>query len=209
MRFFITWALVIFASLSHAIAGVELPNNVSANVIGTTSFDNVTGLYTYRYSIANDGQSPKPVHEIHIPLRGASILNIVAPIGWEGSVNKSQKMIGWCACAEDGFVPPPGYVNDGRGILSRFAVMPGSTLAGFSFQSPYPPSPGVFYAGAWVPVPVEGVDFTAGLEPPIPDFPTNLLSGSVVGPLKSDARYVGGRRPAVEDAFGTKKPSLR
>ncbi|HEU4851521.1 MAG TPA: hypothetical protein VFT37_05135 [Telluria sp.] len=194
MKFFATCALVLSVISSGAFAAVESPGNIRATVNGTTSFDNNTGLYTYRYSITNYGDSPKSVHEFHIPLRGATILNVVSPAGWEASVNRAQTMMGWCACRVDGFVPPPGYVNDGRGIPSKYVVMPGATLSGFSFQSPYPPAPGIFYAGGWVPIPVEGIDFPEGQEPDLPEFPMNLLSGEVTGPMKSDA--AGRRRVA-------------
>lgn len=198
MKFFINLALIFLAFFSNAFAAVELEKNISATVASTTSFDKDTGLYTYRYAITNYGESPKDVDEFYIPLRGATVLNIVAPAGWRGSVNNAQTMIGWCACEEYGFVPPPGYVEDGRGIPSKFVVKPGVTLSGFSFDSPYPSSPGIFYAGGWVPIPIEGVDFPEGQEPHVPDFPLNLLSGSVAGPLKSDTLYLGGRRPAVD-----------
>ncbi len=198
MKKLFTYAALFFAFLSSAFAAVELPSNISATVVGVTSFDNATGLYTYRYSVTNYGESSKPVHELFIPLRGASVLNVTAPSGWEGSINKAQTMVGWCACKEDGFAVPAGYVNDGRGIPSSFALKPGATLSGFSFQSPYPPAQSNFFAGGWVPVPVEGIDFPEGQEPSIPDFPMNLLSGTVNGPLKSDTLYLGGRRPAVD-----------
>jgi hypothetical protein len=189
MNFFATCALVLSIISSGAFAAVESPGNIRAIVKGTTSFDKKTGLYTYDYSITNYGDSPKSVHEFHIPLRGATILNLVSPPGWEAAVNRAQTMVGWCACRKDGFVPPAGYVNDGRGIPSKYVVKPGATLSGFSFQSPYPPSPGIFYAGGWVPIPVEGVDFPEGQEPILSEFPKNLLSGEVTGPLKSDAVY--------------------
>lgn len=198
MKFFATCALVLSVISSGAFAAVELPSNIRAKVNGTTSFDNNTGLYTYNYSVTNYGDSPKSVHEFHIPLRGATILNLVSPAGWEAAVNRAQTMVGWCACREDGFVPPAGYVNDGRGIPSQYVVMPGVTLSGFSFQSPYPPSPGIFHAGGWVPILVEGIDFPEGQEPVLPEFPMNLLSGEVTGPSKSDAVYLGERRPAVD-----------
>lgn len=198
MKFLIALAMLFLAFVSQAFAAVERENDISANVAVTTSFDNNTGLYTYRYTITNYGESTKLLDDFHIPLRGASVLNIVAPEGWEGSVNQAQTLIGWCACKEEGIVEPPGYVNDGRGLPSKFAVRPGGTLSGFSFQSPYPPSPGIFYAGAWVPIPIEGVDFPLGQEPERGDFPMNRLSGAVDGPLKSDVLFMGGRRPAVD-----------
>lgn len=188
------------ALLAPAVAGVESANNISANVAVVTSFDTSTGLYTYRYSVTNFGESSKLLHEFHIPLRGASVLNVQAPSGWEGSTTFDQSSIGWCACAPEGVTVPAGYVDDGRDLPSQFAVAPGGTLSGFSFQSAYPPAPGTFYAGAWVPIPIEGVDFPEGEEPVIPDFPNNLLAGPVDGPLKNDTLYLGGRRPGV-DAF--------
>ena len=199
MKSFYKWIIaanVICAGFAHSQA--LLPSDINATISGTTTFDNNSGLYTYNYSITNYGGSPKVADEFHIPLRGASILNITAPAGWEGTVNRAGTMMGWCACKEEGFVPPPGFIDDGRGIPSKFSVAPGATLSGFAFQSPYPPSPGTYYIGGWVPVPVEGIDFPVGQEPVIPDFPLNMKTGVLTGPLKSDSIYLGGRRPAVD-----------
>jgi hypothetical protein len=183
MRSLLAWILALLLA-TPSMAGVELANDIRANVSVVTSFDSNTGLYTYRYTITNHAQSTKLLHEFHIPLRGASILNVQAPWGWEGYVMVDQSSIGWCACAEEGVIIPDGYVDDGRALPSSFAVVPGETLSGFSFQSAFPPSPGLFYAGAWVPILVEGVDFPDGQGPDIPDFPSNLWQGSVSGPQK-------------------------
>lgn len=185
MRFFLAWICALVLA-TPSVAGVERANDIHADVSVATSFDAGTGLYTYRYSIANHAESTRLLHEFHIPLRGASVLNVQAPMGWEGSVMLDQSMIGWCACAEEGVTIPADYVDDGRGLPSRFAVSPGGTLSGFSFQSPSAPFAGLFYAGAFVPIPIEGVDFPEGQEPDIPAFPNNLLQGSVSGPLKAD-----------------------
>ena len=162
MRFLFAWAMSLVL-MTPAMAGVELASNISANVAVVTTFDTNTGLYTYRYTITNFGESRKVLHEFHIPLRGASVLNIQAPTGWEGSVTFDQSSVGWCACTPEGVTIPANYVDDGRDLPSRFAVAPGATLSGFSFQSAYPPSQGAFYAGAWVPIPIEGVDFPRSL----------------------------------------------
>jgi hypothetical protein len=190
----VAWLATVFP----AAAVVLRASDVSVGVSVATSFDTNTGLYTYRYTVTNYGDSDKPVHEFHVPLRGAVATNITAPPGWDGAVNAATTMIGWCACKEEGFVPPAGYVDDGRGLPSAYAIRPGATLAGFSFQSPYPPSPGVFYAGGWIPVPIEGVDFPEGQEPQVADFPMDMAQGAAAGPLKDDTIFAGGRRPAVD-----------
>ena len=193
MRSLFAWVLS-FVLLSPAMAWVELASHISANVAVVTSFDTDTGLYTYQYTITNHGESSKNLHEFHIPLRGASILNVQAPAGWESYFRFDQTSIGWCACAEEGVTIPAGYIDDGRALPSSFAVPPGGTLSGFSFQSAYPPAPGSFYAGAWVPIPIEGVDFPEGrsLKSPIP---LNLRQGSVYGPLKDDTSWADAAQP--------------
>ena len=92
MKSFYKWIIaanVICAGFEHSQA--LLPSDINATVSGTTTFDNNSGLYTYNYSITNYGGSPKVADEFHIPLRGASILNITAPAGWEGTVNRGNR----------------------------------------------------------------------------------------------------------------------
>lgn len=183
---------------SPALAEIQRADDINAAAAVSVSFNKNTGLFTYAYTVSNDRASSKSLDAIHIPLRGATIVNIRAPAGWSGSVNLAGTLMGWCVCVESGFEIPAGYVDDGRGIPSKYAVKPGSSLSGFSFQSAYPASPSVVYLGAWIPVPVEGVDFPEGEEPHVPDFPLDQLQRTVDGPERNDRLTLGGRRPAVD-----------
>lgn len=174
------------------------PNKVNVIVTANVTYDNNTGLFTYTYALTSASQSVQEVGGFHVPLRGGTVVNMQSPLGWEFAVNRDGSIAGWCACAEEGFVIPPGYVQDGRGLPSIYQIKPGQTLAGFSFQSPDPPSTGTFYAQGWVPIPIEDVDFPAGQEPYEPDFPDNLFKGETQTPLRSESFYPGGRRPAVD-----------
>ena len=175
-----------------------LSADVNAVLTGTTSLDANTGLYTYKYSVTNYGDSKKLANTFYIPLKGANIINLTVPRGWSGSIFRDESMVSFCACEEEGFELPSGFVDYGQGVPSKFAVAPGTTLTGFSFQSAYPPSPSIYYVGGWVPIPIEGIDFPEGQEPVIPPFPKNKKIGNVAGPSKNDAIATGGRRPAVD-----------
>jgi hypothetical protein len=175
------------------------PNQVNVSVAATTVYDQNTGLFTYNYTLTNFSGALLEVDSFVVPLRLTSIVNVQSPPGWESVLHSDGSMINWCACSENGFTEPAGYVQDGRGLPSKFQIKPGQTLSGFSFQSAFPPSAGEFYAGGWVPVFIEGVDFPEGQEPPRAAFPNNLFRGALVAaPLSNPTLEYGGRRPAVD-----------
>ena len=134
-----------------------------------------------------------------MPLRGATVINSRAPRGWTSSVSHDGTRIHWCACAEEGIMIPPNYVDDGRDLPSLYDIKPKQTLTGFSFQSPDPPSTGEYYAMGWVPIPIEGVDFPAGQQPYQPNFPDTLFKGYTQTPARTEFQFPGGRRPAVDN----------
>src|SRR5215203_831385 len=89
MRPLLAWALSLLLT-APAVAGVELASDINANVAVVTAFDTNSGLYTYRYTITNFGDSSRNLHEFHIPLRGAAIVNVQAPAGWESYLKFDQ-----------------------------------------------------------------------------------------------------------------------
>lgn len=195
----ITLILLLMAVSMFTEAEVLWPNKVKVTIAPSVSFDTSTGQFTYHYAITSGTDSIQDVAGFYIPLRGATASNIKVPRGWTGRLNLDATRIGFCACEEEGFVIPPNYVQDGRGLPSIYDIKPGQTLAGFSFQSQDPPSTGTYYAKGWVPVPVEGEDFPAGEQQPYePDFPFNLFAGETLTPSRLETIFAGGRRPAVD-----------
>lgn len=191
-------SLVLILSFSSAVAIVEIPNQVDVVLTADVTYSPDTGLYTYTYTATSTLASIQGVSNIYIPLSGSTALNIRAPYGWSGDVFLDGSMLYWSASEEYGFIAPPGYVNDGAGLPSIYQIKPGKTLGGFSFQSPDPPNPGIFYAKGWVRIPIEGVDFPSGQEPAGPTWPDDSFKGQTKGPKYSDQLFMGGRRGAVD-----------
>jgi hypothetical protein len=175
------------------------PSQVNVSVNATVAYDPNTGMFTYSYTLTNFADAALEVDDFVIPLRATSVINVQSPAGWESLLHFDGSKMHWCACSENGFTIPPGYVQDGRGLPSKFQIKPGQTLSGFSFQSAYPQSPGEFYAGGWVPILIEGVDFPEGQEPQTPGFPANMFRGALAAsPFSNPTLEFGGRRPAVD-----------
>ena len=191
--------LIILCTSLNACADTPLPNQVSVAVTPEVTYDINTGLFTYSYSLASMSNSAQNVAGYFVPLRGATATNLRAPRGWSATVNLEGSRIHWCACEEEGIVIPPNYVDDGRDLPSMYDIKPGQKLAGFSFQSPDPPSSGEFFAMGWVPIPIEGVDFPPGQQPVQPNFPDNLFKGQTQTPARTEIQFPGGRRPAVDN----------
>ena len=195
------WAILLAALLAPigTAQTFPLPSQVNVSVASTVAYDANTGLFTYRYSLTNFADAVLEVESFYVLLRGSSIINATSPAGWEPMMHRAGSWVNWCACTEDGIVIPPGYVELGRGLPSKFQIKPGQTLSGFSFQSAYPQSPGQFYAGGWVPILIEGVDFPEGQEPQDPGFPANMFRGALAAaPFSNPTLEFGGRRPSVD-----------
>jgi hypothetical protein len=191
--------LMLVAAKPASSQGLPLVSQVDVTSTSTVQYNAETGLFTYSYTFTNYTGAMREVNQIHLPLRGAAVLNVMAPTGWLALTSHEGSMLQWCACAEGGIDVPPGYVDDGRGLPSRYQIKPGQSLSGFSFESPFPFSPGAVYAGGWVPILVEGVDFPDGQEPTSPPYPANMfLTAVAAAPMFSETLEYGGRRPSVD-----------
>lgn len=201
MKMIKTLLILLYGITTIAAAQIQLPraNQVNVSVLSSVSYNRDTGLFTYSYSLSNFADAAREVSAFHIPLRGTSIVNIVSPAGWESMLSFDNSMVHWCACAEAGYVAPPNYEDDGRGLPNKFQIKPGETLSGFSFQSAYPQAPSVFFAAGWIPVFTEGIDYPEGQEPALQNFPANLFSGTLAAaPAIISILEYGGRRPSVD-----------
>lgn len=202
MRLVIICALALLLG-SRADAQLDLRNRLLATLAPVVTFDSNTGLFHYTYSLSSSTASLQEIDSFEILLRGANILNISSPRGWSGAVGPDGRSIMWCACEEEeGIIAPPDHVPNGQIIPSIYQVKPGQTLSGFSFDSPFPPSAGSFYASGFVLLPIEGIHFPEGGDPPqLPDYPKDSFQGQTQAPERTfDSAFLGGRRPAV-DAF--------
>ena len=198
-------AVLICLALASALASAQgdVRNKLTANAAATVTYDSNTGLFTYTYVLESGPQSLQEIESFYVPLRGTTAVNLRAPTGWIAFLNTSNGgMVVWCACAPEGIVVPPDFVDRGQLVPSIFQVKPGQSLGGFSFQSPDPPTTGTFYAAGFAQLPIEGVDFPPGMSPDVPTFPDDVFAGQSSSPLRVESTFLGGRRPAV-DAFVT------
>ena len=188
----------IFAS-----AQGDVRNKLAATAAATVTYDSNTGLFTYTYVLTSGPQSLQEIESFYVPLRGTTVVNLRAPAGWIALLKATDDgMVVWCACAPEGIVVPPDFVDYGQLVPSIYQVKPGQSLGGFSFQSPDPPTTGTFYAAGFAQLPMEGVDFPPGMSPDVPTFPNDVFAGQSYSPLRVESTFLGGRRPAV-DAFVT------
>lgn len=190
---------MVAALLPHgAAAQAEAGNKISVTATSIVTYDRDTGLFTYTYSLSSGGESLQEIDSLKVATPSGVALNVRAPKGWTGDVRRDGRMVSWCACAEEGIIVPPGWIDNGQIIPSVYQIKPGQSLAGFSFQSPDPPAQGTFYAQGFVQIPIEGIDFPPGEPPDVPTFPNDSVAGVVQAPLRVEGSFPGGRRPAVD-----------
>lgn len=203
MKKITVFAMVLALLPLIAQGQIDVRNKVVVGSSVAVTYDSNTGLFKYAYALSSGATSQQEVDTFYVPLRGTTAVNLQAPAGWTASLQGADGgMVIWCACAEEGIVAPPNFVDVGQLVPSIYQIKPGQTLSGFSFQSPDPPAAGTFYAAGFVQIPVEGVDFAPGMSPNLPTFPNDVATGQVDSPLRVESTFGGGRRPAV-DAFVT------
>ncbi len=203
MKKITVFALVLALLPLLAQAQIDVRNKVVVGSSVAVTYDSNTGLFTYSYALSSGATSQQEVDTFYVPLRGTTAVNLQAPVGWTASLRGTDGgMVIWCACAEEGIVAPPNFVDVGQLVPSIYQIKPGQTRSGFSFQSPDPPAAGTFYAAGFVQIPVEGIDFAPGMSPNLPTFPNDVATGQVDSPLRVESTFGGGRRPAV-DGFVT------
>src|SRR6266571_1816638 len=145
-------------------------NQISVNVIGRSSFDKTSGLYSYTYTILSGVTSSEDVRYFALRLGGTvmpDVLNPTSPSGWTYHVINSRPIIRW-------------------GANSTSRIKPGQQLGGFSFQSHASPGSVTYYAKGYVQgpqtAPADLDDEHAVL---IPDFTQIGVTGPTTGPISS------------------------
>jgi hypothetical protein len=112
-----------------------LPSFASAATVvtGTDTFDPMTGLYTYSYTIDNIAGPSSPITTFGVKINNAagtvSEPISTSPMGWGFSVAASS------CCALLGTFFQWSYL-----LVPQVGIPPGSILSGFSFSVPYAPS---------------------------------------------------------------------
>jgi MYXO-CTERM domain-containing protein len=127
---------------------LALPCHASVVVTGGATFDAMTTLYTYSYSVQNLGM--EDIVLLTIPVdRGAAITNIMNPLGFELTFDPSQ-----------------GSVNltEDNNILTVESFAPNTTVGTFRFTSPLAPLMVSFSA-----FDATGTEFLGTVAAPVPE----------------------------------------
>lgn len=132
------------------------PNQLTAHVQSSVTFDPATKKYTYNYVVANDAGSAQELKAFDLDF-ASPISNVVDPRGWLDSTYSQRSTLGWFASF------PPGTHTPSRAAVppSPFQIKPGQSLSGFGFQSPKPPGPVKYYVRGYVGVPVQPDELSA------------------------------------------------
>lgn len=128
----------------------EPPNRVEARVEAEVTFDDTTDLFTYRYTVFNEATSLQDIRRFALDFK-PPISGIASPAGWKESFFSDRDTLHWYAFENDPL--PPGEADTGQILPGKAQIPPGSSLAGFSLQSPNPPGPVTFYVLGFIQVP--------------------------------------------------------
>lgn len=114
----------------------QVPNQVQVSIIPTITFDGGTGRYTYRYTLSSSANSLQPIENFAIDI-APPVSDVTTPYGWAYVTTVGRPTVGWAATLP---VPlAPGEVDTGQMPHGIAEIQPGTSLGGFSFQSPNPP----------------------------------------------------------------------
>ena len=185
----LSFALTIMLYAGLAVAQTTFscpsaPTQIQPKLTVTTSFDASTNLTTYQYSLANGTGAAQAISDLAIDGEGP-LSNIQSPQGWSHGLVKRRSTVHWAATlvADD-----PNAVDDSSIPPGVAQVKPGSSISGFSFQSPHPPGPVKFFAKGYVHV---LLDTEQNAEDSLTQCPASLgnffqvaLVGSTLGPVK-------------------------
>lgn len=119
-------------------------------ISGAYHFNSATNLYTYSYKLTNPVGSVAPVDTLVIKLRhGVDVTNLRAPRGWRIFHTPEKGTVMWAAT---GFINPDAKDLTGNVPPSDYAIAPGATLTGFSFESFSAPGPGTAISQSYAPL---------------------------------------------------------
>jgi hypothetical protein len=111
------------------------------------NLDPTTNLYTYQYTVASASTSQQEISDFAVDF-ATPVSNVLSPTGWTNSTFADRNTVHWKATAAAPL--PEGQTDVGQVPPGLYQVKPGTSLAGFSFQSPNPAGPVNFYALGFV-----------------------------------------------------------
>lgn len=190
----------LFALAMGASPGWAGTRDQPSTLNSSNSLSAETHLYTYRYALTNPAGSSAPLDTLVVKLEpGVDIItNIKAPPGWRAFYAKEKGTVMWAAV---GYLDSNAEDPSGNVPPSDYALAPGSTLSGFSFDSFSGPGTGLAISQSYAPLltPQSDDEFEAAetsLE--ISTLPEdNGYRLATVVPVP-DADWTGNRRPSVD-----------
>ncbi len=159
---------------------------IQVSVQASSSYNGVTGKYTYTYTVTNEASSTGALETFGLgPVPVSSTLG--SPLHWKGGVGweGDSTLAGWSVADNDTRPLPP--TDTGNDYPSPYDLQPGQTLGGFTVISIKPPTTIQFYAQAFDTIPA-GDDDTGP-----PKLSQEGVTGSILGPDKNVITAVGER----------------
>jgi len=151
IRFLVPLALLLPGSaVAEGVACPPGPDRLSLQVSVAIRADPAKPLYTYSYAVANDPSSAQEAKYFAVDVAPPAS-GIASPSGWQGKVLKIRPWVQWRAFL---LADPDRVTNDGYVPPSIVQIKPGTSLGGFSFQSPKPPGAAAYHASGFVQFPV-------------------------------------------------------
>lgn len=192
----------LLACLVAAVANTCLAGNRAqpSQLSDQQTYAASTHLYTYHYTLANPAGSAAPLDTLVVKLEPGvdAVTNLRAPPGWRAYFASEKGTVMWAAT---GYLDPDAEAPDGTIPPSDYAIAPGQSLGGFSFDSFSPPGAGVAISQNYAPLytpqseeEYETLETNTDLST-LPDDNGYRLATVVPVP---DTDWTGNRRPSVD-----------
>ncbi|MBI3555080.1 MAG: hypothetical protein HY074_02300 [Deltaproteobacteria bacterium] len=166
---------MLFAVGARADHCTTPPTSIDAAVSSSASYDANNKLYTYSYKLQNSKTSMLSIERFIVPTY-SNPNSSTTPANWWGRyMDEGWPRMNWSTYLSH----PPGVKAPApttSGYRPKyFALKPGDSLNGFSFQSPNPPGVGMFFVEGDTPPPTSTP--TATDDEPEPNCPGWVTSG--------------------------------
>ena len=142
-----------FAAMLLPSAGYAGDRAQPSSLADSQRFEASTQQYTYRYVLSNPAGNTAPLDRLVIKLEPGvgAVSGIRSPPGWRALYSEERGRIAWSAAGYSETKDPGGNIPL-EDPPSKYAVLPGRSLAGFSFRSSSPPGSGVAITQSYAPL---------------------------------------------------------
>jgi hypothetical protein len=147
------WAGML--AFGQTVTCPSAPNLFKAALTPSVTFDSSANLYTYQYTISSDTSSQQEISDLAIDF-ATPVQNVLSPLGWTNSTFADRNTVHWKATAAAPL--PAGQEDVGQVPPGLYQVKPGTSVGGFSFQSPLPAGPVNYYLLGFVDVAAAGTE---------------------------------------------------